>query len=170
MSPTDLRSLLMSVRQNILSSSAETLISRCLLLIRLYCQFLVLDLSSKLSLYTLYRHVRGAGVVAPLILNLETRWKWAVSFFRPGRFTPGERVPGTHWPTGCRPGKHHGRLKAFEKRKKKKKTFALLVFKARFLAYPSRSLITIATELSIAPLLILPYQIWVLKCLRSINL
>jgi len=36
------------------------------------------------------------GGIAPRILNLGARWRWVVSF-TPGRFTPGERAPGTHW-------------------------------------------------------------------------
>jgi hypothetical protein len=38
----------------------------------------------------------GSGGIAPLILDLGTRWKWVVSF-TPGRFAPRERAPGTHW-------------------------------------------------------------------------
>jgi hypothetical protein len=29
------------------------------------------------------------------ILDLSTRWRWSASL--PGRFTPGEIAPGTHW-------------------------------------------------------------------------
>ena len=33
--------------------------------------------------------------MAPLILNLGARWgEWSAS--RPGRFSPGKKVPGTH--------------------------------------------------------------------------
>jgi len=34
--------------------------------------------------------------IAPRILNLGTRWRWVVSSL-PGRFTPEERAPDTHW-------------------------------------------------------------------------
>jgi hypothetical protein len=36
--------------------------------------------------------------MAPHILDLDTRWVWSAS--RPGRFTPRERTPGTHWRGG----------------------------------------------------------------------
>jgi hypothetical protein len=38
----------------------------------------------------------GSGGIVTLILDLDTRWRWTVSF-TPGRFTPRERVPGTQW-------------------------------------------------------------------------
>jgi hypothetical protein len=37
----------------------------------------------------------GSGGIAPRILDLGTIWKWSAS--RPDRFTPRERVSGTHW-------------------------------------------------------------------------
>jgi len=40
-----------------------------------------------------------SGGTAPRILNLGTRWRWQ-SLSRPGPFTPGERVHGTHWRMG----------------------------------------------------------------------
>jgi hypothetical protein len=36
----------------------------------------------------------GSVGIAPRILDLGTRWR---SASRPGRFTPKERTPGTHW-------------------------------------------------------------------------
>jgi len=36
------------------------------------------------------------GSIVPRILDLGTRWRWAVSS-RSGRFTHRERAPGTHW-------------------------------------------------------------------------
>jgi hypothetical protein len=42
--------------------------------------------------------VWGIGGIAPLFLHLGTRLKWSAS--RPGRFTPGEEAPGTHWTGG----------------------------------------------------------------------
>jgi hypothetical protein len=58
----------------------------------------------KLSLYLInqesrHRHVWGSGGIAPLFLNSELDGsEWSVS--RPCRFTPGKRVPGTHWTGG----------------------------------------------------------------------
>jgi hypothetical protein len=41
----------------------------------------------------------GSGGIAPLIIDLGTRWGlWSAS--RPGRLTPRERAPGTHWTGG----------------------------------------------------------------------
>jgi hypothetical protein len=37
----------------------------------------------------------GNGGISSRILDLGTRWRWSAS--RPGRYTPRERVPGTHW-------------------------------------------------------------------------
>jgi hypothetical protein len=37
----------------------------------------------------------GSGGIALRILDLDTRWEWSAS--RPGRFTPRERAPVTHW-------------------------------------------------------------------------
>jgi hypothetical protein len=40
----------------------------------------------------------GSRGIAPRILDLGTRWELSAS--RPGRFTPRERAPGTHWTGG----------------------------------------------------------------------
>jgi hypothetical protein len=40
----------------------------------------------------------GNGCIAPRILDLGTGAEWSPS--RPGRFTPRERAPGTHWMEG----------------------------------------------------------------------
>jgi len=48
---------------------------------------------------------RVSKVIVPLILNLDTRWRWVVS--------PGERSPGTHW----REGPMHPRPRHFGKEK-----------------------------------------------------
>jgi hypothetical protein len=57
----------------------------------------------KLSLCLTKHHAMktywGSGCIAPLILDLGTRWRWVV-IFTPGRFTPRERAPGTHWMGG----------------------------------------------------------------------
>jgi hypothetical protein len=38
----------------------------------------------------------GSGSIAPLILNLNTRWRWVVNFtLRP--LYPRRKNPGTHW-------------------------------------------------------------------------
>jgi hypothetical protein len=37
----------------------------------------------------------GSGGIAPRILGIATKWEWSAS--RPGRFTPRERAPGSHW-------------------------------------------------------------------------
>jgi hypothetical protein len=37
----------------------------------------------------------GSGCIDPHFLDLGTSWRWVVSF-RPFRFTPGEKAPGTH--------------------------------------------------------------------------
>jgi hypothetical protein len=38
----------------------------------------------------------GSGGIAPLILDLSTRWgEWSTSY--PSHFTPRERAPGTPW-------------------------------------------------------------------------
>jgi hypothetical protein len=42
-------------------------------------------------------HMGGEEVYLLLILNLGTRWGWVVSVTPRPRFTPGERIPGTHW-------------------------------------------------------------------------
>jgi hypothetical protein len=40
--------------------------------------------------------VLGSGDIAPLFLTVAVNGgEWSTS--RPGRFTPGERAPGTHW-------------------------------------------------------------------------
>jgi hypothetical protein len=54
----------------------------------------------KLSLCLTKHHAMkthwGSGGIAPRILDLGTRWdEWSDS--RPGRFTPRERAPSTHW-------------------------------------------------------------------------
>jgi hypothetical protein len=41
----------------------------------------------------------GSGSITPHVLNLCTRWGES-STLRPGRFTPWERTPGTHWMEG----------------------------------------------------------------------
>jgi len=41
----------------------------------------------------------GSGGITTRILDLGTRCEWSAS--RSGRFTPRERVPGTHWIGGC---------------------------------------------------------------------
>jgi hypothetical protein len=38
----------------------------------------------------------GNGSIAPCILDLGIRWRWAIAS-RPGRFTPREGSLGTHW-------------------------------------------------------------------------
>jgi hypothetical protein len=44
----------------------------------------------------------GNAGIAPLILDLGTRWgEWSNS--RAGRFTPRERAPSTHWMGGLGP-------------------------------------------------------------------
>jgi hypothetical protein len=40
--------------------------------------------------------LEGRGNIAPLILDLGTRWGWVVSVTPRPRFTPGEMTPGTH--------------------------------------------------------------------------
>jgi hypothetical protein len=40
--------------------------------------------------------VWGSGCIDPAFLDLGTSWRWMVSSC-PGRFTPAERVNGTHW-------------------------------------------------------------------------
>jgi hypothetical protein len=37
----------------------------------------------------------GNGCTDPDFLDLGTSWRWSAS--RPGRYTPGERAPGTLW-------------------------------------------------------------------------
>jgi len=39
--------------------------------------------------------VLESGNIIPRTLNLGTSWKWSAS--HPGRLTPGERAPVTHW-------------------------------------------------------------------------
>jgi len=56
-----------------------------------------------------------SGGIAPRILNVCTRWRWG-SASRPGRFTSGERAPGTHR-RGCWVGPRDG-LNAVVKGKK----------------------------------------------------
>jgi hypothetical protein len=53
---------------------------------------LSLCLTKHHAMKTYYR----SGGIAPRILDLGSRWRWVVSF-TPGRFTPRERAPGTHW-------------------------------------------------------------------------
>jgi hypothetical protein len=54
----------------------------------------------KLSLWLTRHHAMrkycGSGGIVPRILDLGTRWRWVVSFTPRSRFTPRERVPGTH--------------------------------------------------------------------------
>jgi hypothetical protein len=54
----------------------------------------------KLSLCLTKHHAMkaywGSGGITPRILDHGTRWRWVVSL-RPGRFTPRERAPVTHW-------------------------------------------------------------------------
>jgi hypothetical protein len=47
---------------------------------------------------TRHEDVLGVGCIAPCILDLGTRWRWAAS--RPGRFNPRERAPSTYWLEG----------------------------------------------------------------------
>jgi len=44
------------------------------------------------SPFPLYEDVRGRKVVSPLILNVDVGWIRAVSFTRPGCFTPGRET------------------------------------------------------------------------------
>jgi hypothetical protein len=46
------------------------------------------------------RHMGGEEVLLLLVLNLGTRWGWAVSITPWLPFTPRERTPGTHWTGG----------------------------------------------------------------------
>jgi hypothetical protein len=41
----------------------------------------------------------GVGVWIHIFFTLALVGEWSAS--RPGRFTPGEKVPGTHWIGGC---------------------------------------------------------------------
>jgi hypothetical protein len=56
-----------------------------------YMQYLHLDCSVKAYC--------GIGCIAPRILELGTRLRWVVGF-TPGRLTPREGAPGTHWIRG----------------------------------------------------------------------
>jgi hypothetical protein len=47
--------------------------------------------------YTPWRRLGGEEVLLRLILNLGTRWRWVGNVTPRPRFTPGERIPGTHW-------------------------------------------------------------------------
>jgi hypothetical protein len=42
-------------------------------------------------------HVQRSGGIDPRIHNLDSRWRWVVTFTRLGRLIPGEWAPGTHW-------------------------------------------------------------------------
>jgi hypothetical protein len=42
----------------------------------------------------------GVDVYIHIVLDIDTSWRWVVNS-RPGRFTPGERAPGTQWIGGC---------------------------------------------------------------------
>jgi hypothetical protein len=66
------------------------------------------DLDVMLSFYALgkgkgkavpHGGVWGRGGIAPIILDLGTRW-WVVSITPRPRFYPGERTPSTHWTGG----------------------------------------------------------------------
>jgi len=43
-----------------------------------------------------YEDVRGSGVIALCILNLDTRWRWMVTFTSLPLY-PWGRAPSTHW-------------------------------------------------------------------------
>jgi hypothetical protein len=84
-------------------------------------------------------HARGRQIIARLAL---VRGEWSDS--RPGRFTPGERAPGTHWIVswvGLRTGLDV----------EKRKFLTLLGLEPRYLGRPARSLVAISTELSRLP-------------------
>jgi hypothetical protein len=46
----------------------------------------------------------GGERIKPYFLDLCTSWEWSIS--HPGRFTSGERGPGTHWIEGVGYGDH----------------------------------------------------------------
>jgi len=50
----------------------------------------------------LIKHMKkyGGMEIAPHILNLDTKWKWVVSFWRPGRYIPGEKASSPQWIVG----------------------------------------------------------------------
>jgi hypothetical protein len=45
---------------------------------------------------TQWRRIGGVEVRIHVLFDLGTRWRW-VAASRPGRSTPRERAPGTHW-------------------------------------------------------------------------